>query len=158
MNMSRFAKRLIRQKFLARSERGQSLVEMTLGFVILLLVASGLLDLGRLYFVYVALEDGAGEAATYLAINPACAYATDGANCADPSNAEFRASTAGGHLVDWSDATVTITRPDPYAQGDEIGVQIAYPFKLLTPVIPDIAGANTITLTADAKSVVLPSS
>ena len=156
--MSHFAKRLIPQKFLAHSERGQSLVEMTLGFVILLLVASGLLDLGRLYFIYIALEDGAGEAATYLAINPACAYATDGANCADPSNAEYRAKNAGGYLVDWSDATVTITRPTPYAQGDEIGVQIAYTFKLITPVIPDIAGADTLTLTADAESVVLPSS
>ncbi len=46
-----------------RLERGQSMVEMALGFVLLLIVLSGLLDVGRAFYIYVALEDAAGEAA-----------------------------------------------------------------------------------------------
>ena len=51
-------------------EQGQSLVEFAVGLVVILVILCGLLDLGRAYFIYVALEDGAGEAALYLSINP----------------------------------------------------------------------------------------
>ena len=90
-------------------ERGQSLVELTLGMAVLVMLISGLVDLGRAYFVYVALEDGAGEAALYLSITPDCWHSSnvpfDGiGNCADPNNAINRATNAGGgsnSLVNW---------------------------------------------------------
>ena len=53
-----------------RLESGQSLVEVAFGMVILLVLLAGVLDLGRMYFTFVALEDSVGEAALYLAINP----------------------------------------------------------------------------------------
>jgi Flp pilus assembly protein TadG len=72
-----------------KSERGQSLVEMALTLPILLLILSGLIDLGRVYFTYVALEDVVGEAALYLSINPDCIKADPALpKCADPNNAE----------------------------------------------------------------------
>lgn len=135
-------------------ERGQSLVEVAIMFVVLLFILSGVLDLGRAYFVFVALEDGAGEAALYLSINPECRYASDGAECADPNNAEYRARTAGGNNIDWSAATITITRPG-LGVGEPVGVVIAYPFHLITPVIPRIAGANPLTLYASADQVII---
>jgi len=49
-----------------QAERGQSLVEMSIGFIILTLIVMGILDLGRVYFLNLALEDAAGEAALYL--------------------------------------------------------------------------------------------
>jgi Flp pilus assembly protein TadG len=147
-----------RRKCLARSERGQSLVEMTIGLIILLIIASGLLDLGRAYFTYVALEDGAGEAALYIAVNPDClqdnADPSDGV-CDDPSNAMWRAENAGGAFVDWSSATVNFNPAPPYSEGDAVEVTIAYPYELLTPVIPDIAGANSLTLTAHAVQTIV---
>lgn len=60
-----------------RWERGQSLVEMSIGFVLLLTMLSGLLDLGRAYFIYVALEDGVGEGVLYLSLFPACRTEAD---------------------------------------------------------------------------------
>lgn len=138
-------------------ERGQSLVEMTIGLLVLLVILFGLLDLGRLWFVFVALEDGAGEGALYLSINPDCPQDdSDPSNgvCDDPNNALWRAQHAGGGLVDWSSVLVTISPAPPYEEGDTVEVSIAYPFQLLTPTVPDIAGGTAIILTAHAGEVV----
>ena len=150
------------KRTLARSERGQSLVEMTLGFVVLLVLASGVLDLGRAYFTFVALEDAAGEGALYAAIDPACPVDvgsdSDGV-CDPPNNARDRMENAGGELLDWSaDVTVTFD-PDPatapYPLGQNVEVVIEYPFDLLTPVLNDIVPSGVLTLTAHATQNVI---
>jgi Flp pilus assembly protein TadG len=130
---------------------------MSIGLVVLLLVVVGLLDLGRLWYVFVAIEDGAGEAALYIATNPDCPQDDgDPANgvCDDPNNALWRAQHAGGELVDWSSSTVAFSPAPPYQQGDTISATIAYRFDLLTPIIPDIAGARALTLTAHASQII----
>jgi Flp pilus assembly protein TadG len=53
-----------------RRERGQSLVEFVLILPVLLIALAGMLDLGRLYFAYVAVTDAAAEGAAYAAIYP----------------------------------------------------------------------------------------
>jgi len=136
-------------------ERGQSLVEVSIGFVILVIIISGLLDLGRAYFIHIALEDGVGEAALYLSINPGCRTAADGPECADPNNAEYRALNAGGAQVDWPTATIDIERPEPYGVGDPVSVSITYPFHLISPFIPRIAGVNPIYLGVSASQVII---
>ncbi|MCC6614096.1 MAG: pilus assembly protein [Anaerolineae bacterium] len=136
-------------------ERGQSLVEVSIGFVILVIIVSGLLDLGRAYFIHIALEDGAGEAALYLSINPGCRTAADGDDCADPNNAEYRALNAGGAQVDWPAATINIERPDPYGVGDPVSVSITYPFHLISPFVPRFAGINPIYLGVNASQVII---
>lgn len=91
------------------TERGQSFVEAALGFVILIFVLSGVIDIGRMYFSYITLEDAAGEAALFLSIHPGCVYPTDDVNptnsvdpdCAGTANAWYRARNAGGGLVDF---------------------------------------------------------
>lgn len=135
-------------------ERGQSLVEFAVGLVVILVILCGLLDLGRAYFIYVALEDGAGEAALYLSINPECRYASDGVACADPNNAEFRARNAGGLNVDWTHANIIIERP-ALGVGEPVSVTVEYPFPLVTPLIPRIVGSETITLTAKASQITI---
>ncbi|MFN8377521.1 MAG: TadE/TadG family type IV pilus assembly protein [Anaerolineae bacterium] len=151
-----------------RLEKGQSLVEMAVGFVILVIILGGLLDLGRVYFIYLALEDGAGEGAIYLAINPSCRTAADGAAftpnpCANPNNAEYRALNSGGDMVEWSSADVTVKRtyncdlPEPatYGVGEKVCVRLSYQFPLLTPIIPPIAGVNPLTLTVTATQTII---
>lgn len=136
-------------------ERGQSLVEMSVGFVLLLIVLSGLLDVGRAYYIYVGLEDGAGEAALYLSIDPECRTAADGDQCADPNNAEYRARNAGGENIDWSAADITITRPAIYGVGDPVKVTIQYELPLLTPFMPRFAGINPVYLTTEATQTII---
>jgi Flp pilus assembly protein TadG len=136
-------------------QRGQSLVEMSIGFVLLLIVLCGLLDIGRAYYVYVALEDGAGEAALYLSIDPDCRTEADGLRCANPNNAEYRARNAGGENVNWSMAEITIERPPIYGVGDPVKVTIRYSLQLLTPFIPQFAGINPIPMTVQASQTII---
>lgn len=140
---------------LKRAEKGQSLVEFSLGLVAMLVILSGLLDLGRLYFTFVALEDAAGEGALYLSINPHCVHATDGTECANPNNADYRARNSGGQEVDWSKANITFDVPSPYGVGESVKVKIEYSYGLLTPVIPRIAGVNPITISASASQIII---
>ena len=111
-------KRLIHQPNLDKLQRGQSLVEMSLGFVLLMIVLSGLLDIGRAYYVFVAMEDGAGEAALYLSLYPECRTEADSplsapTQCADPNNAVYRAVNASGANVAWSDGVQSLDTTTP---------------------------------------------
>lgn len=142
-------------------QRGQSLVEFAIGLVIIILLLSGLLDLGRLYFTYVALEDGAGEAVLYLALFPDCPRQNGRPECNDPNNAEYRAKHAGGGDVNWTDATILIDIPEDasgntiHDVGEPVSVTVNYPFQLLTPIIPKIVGLNPITLSVQASQVII---
>jgi len=70
------AKREAHREAHKESEIGQSLVEVALVLPILLVILSGLVDLGRVYFTFVALEDAAAEGALYLSLFPDCPYST----------------------------------------------------------------------------------
>lgn len=149
-------------------ERGQSFVELMIGMVFFLFFVMGLLDLGRLYFFYVALEDSAGEAALYLALNSTCpgppgdavCSAVVGgcpAKCADPNNAKNRATNASG-LIDMSKAGASLSykfTPKTATNEDMVTVDLAYPFEVLTPIISNIVGGGTITLHSSATQVLL---
>jgi hypothetical protein len=166
----------------ANAEKGQSLLEMCFGFVILMMIVSGVIDLGRLYFSYVALEDAAGEAALFMSINPECPYdavisgeavandGTNGEDCDPPDNGLWRARNAGGSpglsLVEWTSVKTDITcyvgisttkrsSCDQGVVGDLIEVKMVYPFPLLSPYIPQIAGGSTIDLTSTAQQLIL---
>ncbi|MBN1373665.1 MAG: pilus assembly protein [Anaerolineaceae bacterium] len=54
----------------AKSERGQSLVELSASLVLLLLMLAGLVDLGRLFMSLMALRDAVQEGALYGAMYP----------------------------------------------------------------------------------------
>ena len=139
-----------------KAQKGQSLVEFSLGLVFLLLIVSGLIDLGRLYFTHVALEDAAGEAALYLSLNPQCKHASDGTKCANPNNAEYRLINAvGGQGIDWSKINPVFNVPNPYGVGETVKVTINYSYQLLTPIIPKIAGVNPITLSSSASQIII---
>jgi len=142
------------RKRLGGGKRGQSLVEIALSLPLLLLVLSGLLDLGRVYFVYVALEDGAGEGALYLSVFPECRTVADGVACTAPNNADYRARNSGGLAVDWAAATITMERP-VIAVGEPVKVTITYPFQLLTPILPRLLGVQQIMLTVEATQIIV---
>lgn len=139
-------------------EKGQSLVEFSLTLGIALLILAGIMDLGRAYHVFIALEDAAGEAAMFLALSPECAGPPEDGyppECAEPNNADFRArnATRSGE-IDWS--TVTIT-PVTFFSGvaDNVQIEVSYRFELVTPIITRIVGSDGIVLTASASQLIL---
>lgn len=164
-----------------RKELGQALVEMAITMPILILILSGLLDLGRVYYTYIALEEAAAEAALYLAIAPDCQNSADpdlakaGNPCADPNNALYRAKTAGNQEFDNTKATWNIPYDvnainalftDPFLNcggskgvGCVVIVQVRYPYDFLTPGIKAIAdgisGGKGLILTVQATQIIV---
>jgi hypothetical protein len=65
---------ILRKSKHRKVELGQSLTEMTLGMVVMVFIMSGVIDIGRAYITYIALEDAAGEAALYMSSDVFCPY------------------------------------------------------------------------------------
>jgi Flp pilus assembly protein TadG len=173
----------VQRRPLRNAEKGQSLVEMAVGMVVLIMLLSGLLDLGRLYYIYVALEDAAGEAVLYLSIDPYCRDEDDKrgptpsdistderCECVNPNNARYRAEHApGADIIDWSridaeERFKTIV-PGRYTDdgdfeplvtpGGEVTVELSYPVALLTPIVPQFTGLNPIILRSSASQTII---
>src|ERR1044071_17166 len=81
-----------------KSERGQSLVELSVSLVLLLLLLSGAVEFGIGFFQFVQLRDAAQEGALYGSMNPA-----------DCSNILLRVKGASTKPIDLTGAGVTIT-------------------------------------------------
>ena len=123
-------------------ERGQSITEFALILPVLLIVMAGLLDLGRLYYSYVAVTDAAGEGAAYAAIHP---------NDADEIVARAQDATGGLITID-EDMVEVYTPPDMPAQA--IAVAVSYEFTLVTPFV-NVLLPDGLTLRAVAIELIL---
>jgi Flp pilus assembly protein TadG len=129
-----------------RTERGQSMVEMALMMTILLVILSAVLDLGRGFFSFIAIQNAAAEGALYAAINPRCLNASV-AGCANPNNVEFRArNESRDGLVAKDNMAISVSCVNNNCsfgalnEGNPITVTVVYTFKLLGPfsnVTPD---------------------
>jgi hypothetical protein len=156
---------------------------MTVGFVVLSIIVMGILDLGRVYFLNLTLEDAAGEAALFLSLFPHCPEpppATSSA-CANPNNAEFRAAYSGGGNLDLRDDNPLDTfEPFTYqycapsndcsptsaswtsvipsgtvAEGTLVRVTVKVRYRILTPLIGTITRSQTIDVFSNAISAVV---
>jgi len=117
-----------------RGQTGQSLVEFALVLPILLLMLTGTIDLGRILFTYIALEDAAQEGAIY------------GAHESVPeSNITARVRSSSNH-AEVTGATVAIACSVTPSPGT-IAVTTSYQLPLITPVISSILG-GTVELRA----------
>lgn len=132
-----------------RMEHGQSFVELAISSVFLLFFVLGVVDVARIFYIYIALQDSSEAAAIYLAQHPTC---TTNAVCPDPNNAEYRARNSSGAQINWSGPDVGVT-PDTTTDPNMVSVKMTYNFTLITPVIRDIVGSDTIVLTGKASYV-----
>ena len=146
--------------------RGQSLVELIVVLPVLLLLVAGAVDLGRVYFTTIALENAVKEGAFYGARDPACS--SDAVpTCDDPENVRAHVEVELGGLTITSfqakcfvPGTTVFTGPGKALadceDGDLYYVRTQSPFSLITPIMSDIVGSG-LTLTSDATAVVLTS-
>lgn len=135
-------KRINKQIIPEKLQDGQSLVEMAILMIVLLLIMGGVLDLGRMYFTYLALQNAAGEGAAYGAIYPEW---IDSGDNSDPNNIEYRVRTEStGSLIDWSTTNIQVEVPS-LDGGSPITVTVEYEYDVITPMIQAITG-ETVTL------------
>jgi len=55
---------------ITKKESGQSMVELAVSFVVLMVLLAGVVELGRMSFHYIAMRDAAQEGASYASIFP----------------------------------------------------------------------------------------
>src|SRR5947209_5931293 len=55
-----------------RLQRGSSLAELSLSLVVILMLGSGFIDLGRAFFIKIAMDGAVSEGAHWAAIYPDC--------------------------------------------------------------------------------------
>ncbi len=100
---------------------GQELVELALLIPLLLLIAFGVLDLGRLFHASITIANAAREAARYGTFDP-----FDVAGIVGAAHAE--AEDSG---IDLSGSTIGVSCPEGCGSGLSVRVTIQYPFQLV---------------------------
>jgi Flp pilus assembly protein TadG len=138
-------------------QRGQSLVEFAVFLVILLLLVAGIVDLGRVFFAYIALRDAAQEGAVYGSICP-----TDTAAII---NRVRSSSSAPVDLTDSAHVQVQcffvvggsdIACGGSPTAGNGVKVRVTYNnFPVTMPFMGAILGTQTLTLHAEVQDTIL---
>ena len=107
-------------------QSGQDLMEYALALPIVLLFLMGILDLGRVVYVYSALHNSVRDGARYGVIRPADTAGIE---------AVVRSKTGG---LDQAELTVQVVQPDT----ETIQVQAIYQFEVVTPFASALIGSN----------------
>ena len=128
-----------------RGEKGQSLTEFALVLPVLLIILAGVLDLGRLYYSYIAVTDAAAEGAAYAALHPQ-----------ESRRGEVlrRAQEASHGLVQVDSGMVKVECPT-VASGAPITVTVSYSFTVATPLFNVIVPNGVLKLRAVAQEAIL---
>ena len=122
---------------------GQELVELAILIPLLMLIAIGVLDLGRVFHAAITIENAAREGARYGTFDP-----TDSLGIIGAAQAE-----AQGSGIDLTGSTILVSCPDPLGCGSGLPVRviIQYPFQLVMGMVfPD----PNLTLAGSAEMMV----
>lgn len=122
-------------------EKGQSLLEMAFAMIVLLLLLAGIVDLGRLFFTYIALREAAQEGAAYASICPPdAAFPENGLKISN------HVKTSSHFPVDLTSPNILVTSafassPTP---GSQLYVEVTYQnFQFFMPILNLIDGDIT---------------
>lgn len=114
-----------------KSERGQSLVELSISLVILLILLAGAVEFGMAFFQFVQLRDAAQEGALYGSINPDDNTGIM-ARIRDSSDSPVKLSDTS--VV--PDSDIVITLDGAACEGNGIKVEISYMHQTFMPFFP----------------------
>jgi hypothetical protein len=159
------------QKLFKQKERGQSLTELAISFMLVMLIFSGAVDFGRAYFALVALRDAAQEGVVYASIYP---YDQDGIEDRVHSTSDnpidmdlvgvdiIYGPVSEGFAADGSDACAGFTNigdndgdGHPEVVSNNVTVRLHYTFDFTMPFITAIIGSDTIDLQAEQTHTIL---
>jgi hypothetical protein len=122
------------------SERGQSMIELAISFIVLILLLAGITDLGRAFFTYSSLRDAAQEGATYGSLYPS-----------DTGGIIARVRGSSNNPIDLTNPQIKIfvkVLGTPCI-GSGIEVTVTYEgFQFIWPIMQTVAGTDKINLTA----------
>jgi Flp pilus assembly protein TadG len=139
----------------SKYEQGQSLTEFAISLIILLILVSGVVDLGRAFFTVITLNDAVKEGTSYASICPA-----------DTSGIQSRLMESASDPVDLAfldtgDIEVCVSTPGSdtcgaaIQIGNEISVSVSYDHEISTPFLGSIIGTQSLELNASAQDTIL---
>ncbi len=127
-------------------EQGQSLVEMAIALVILLLLVGGVVDLGRAFFTFMALRDSVQEGALYGSVNPTLTQ--------EIKNHVLDSSDMIPDLVGSDDITVTVIGNACTGNGIRVSATFS-DFPITMPFMGTVLGSQTIPISATVTDTIL---
>lgn len=129
------------------SERGQSLTELAVSFTLLVIILAVTVDLGRVFFSFIAIREAAEEGALYGSLNPA----DNGGIIARTRSS----STAPVDLNNTSNVAVAINVFGSPCAGNTLRVRVTYTYTLTMPMVSTFIGSQTFPLVANATTTIL---
>lgn len=136
-----------------KSERGQSLVELGVVIVIMLVILSGIIDLGRMVFEYMSMRDAAQEGAAYASLYPSFCDQTEDrvySNLFNTDRADIQVSIQIDGVECHAASAANACKPN------DVQVIVTQPnYPLTMPFIGIILGRQTISLEADITDTIL---
>ncbi len=126
-----------------KREKGQSIVELALAFPLLIFILLGVVDIGRIFYVTVSLNDAAEEGAIYAATDPT-----------NTAEIKSRAANASTGLVTIAEDDVTSIYASLTA-GAPVTVTVEYDFTFYMPVAKTFFSGDTITLRGRAVNPII---
>ncbi|MHB8626572.1 MAG: TadE/TadG family type IV pilus assembly protein [Aggregatilineales bacterium] len=167
-----FPKRLARTGALSTRQKrsklrsGQSLVEWAISLVVLIMLFSGVVDLGRAYFTLVMLNNAISEGAHWAALYPACinsaSNSTGGYSQCKGSNSivgrilneEQTLDRNSFKFVCWSTLDASgVTGQFYNTNNNTVTLSVTYQATFFTPIITTLFG-STVNLTTEVKEVI----
>jgi len=144
-------------------QRGQSLVELALAFVVIMFLLAGAVDFGMALFSYVVLRDAAKEGATYGSMNPndvegITARVRSASPRDDDQFAMYPVDVDNASLVnvtvDWTDPS---KKCEGLSNGESTGVvvTVGFDYYFTMPFIGPMLGRDSIPLRAVATDTIL---
>ncbi len=130
------------------NQNGQSMVELAVSLVFLLLLIAGVVDLGRTFFTHIALSDAAQEGALYGSID---------ADIKTDTDVEARVEDVLSDRVDPTDLTVSVTPSlsSSSCAGDTIQVTVTFEnFPITMPFLGAVIGQQ-VDLSANVVDTIL---
>jgi hypothetical protein len=142
---------MIRANSLRKTERGQSLTELAISFVLLVLILAVGVDLGRAFFSLISIREAAEGGALYGSLNPE-----------DDPGIIQRVRTSSTTPVDLTDTSLVVVSVSTIGAScaNTIGsntlvVSVTYQFQLTMPLVGTIIGTQNFPLAVSASSTIL---
>jgi hypothetical protein len=143
------------RRHLRQRTRGQSFVEFALILPVFLLFLAATLDLGRIFYAHITLNNAAREGAFQAAQTPALYVSGQACNQATNRVVCRVQNESVGSMIAIKPADISMTcNPSgcPEAPGASATVTVHGTFRLLTPILSFIFGGQTIALTSSATA------
>ena len=131
------------------TQKGQSLVEVAITMVILLMLLLTTFEFGYAFLYYITIKDAAEEGAIYGSLYPSASCNTN-----LTSRVHNSSSSPVINISDPNITTVAISRTGT-TPGSTITVTVTHRYNIITPLVQTVLGQTTMELHASITNTIL---